>query len=241
MLLKNISRNSVITLTLLFLVFLFGLSGIYHLSTIFFRGDFRSLLGVALVNLLLGLLFLFLKRKKILDIQPALGTKAMGIKNKLSFIYKSPYLIGLLYALFIFVLATISSFFGDKPIEKAAFDPIFFILTVFFIPIVEEFAFRGFLTSLFFKVSNSNWAPYFSVILFSALHTVNSPYDVLTLNVGFAFGPLLLGVFCEMMMAVGLGLSACVAFHIAANATLFIFRFVDPRWLDWLSVFYLGV
>ena len=156
-----------------------------------------------------------------------------------NFFLKYPAMVGVCYFTVILMLAASTWFLTGSRQIAWELDYRAFVLTVILVPIVEELLFRGLVTNLFFKISGSSWAAYFSVLCFTALHGVGSPADVFTLNIALPLGPLLLGAACELLRFFGFSLIAPVALHMAANATIFIFSVLDSRWLDWLSVFYI--
>ena len=135
-------------------------------------------------------------------------------------------------------LCAISSVLGSADSNPNAIS-LYLVISVTIVPLVEEVLFRGVLTPLLYKISSSGWASYFSALVFSALHTIRSPQDILDGNFGIVLGPLLLGLICEALMKLKLGIIAPICFHVAANASILVFSLLDKRWLNWLSVFYI--
>ena len=104
-----------------------------------------------------------------------------------------------------------------------------YLLSVVFVPIAEELVFRVGLWGWLGGVPNGTRI-YLTASSFAILHTASSPWPI---------GPLLLGVINQVILLRGGGVLTAILLHMACNATVVIFLALDPRWLDWLGVFYL--
>lgn len=104
-----------------------------------------------------------------------------------------------------------------------------YLLSVVFVPIAEELVFRVGLWGWLGPVPNGTRI-YLTSASFAILHTASSPWPI---------GPLLLGIINQVILLRGGGLITAILLHMACNATVVIFLALDPRWLDWLRVFYL--
>lgn len=177
---------------------------------------------------------------KMTEQRPEIWRSKEFRSNKFAvFLAKYPYLPAAILLLSVFVLVLSSRVLipGWVP-SQFNFSGLHF-MTIFLVPVVEEFAFRGILTPLFYRVSRSAWSVYFSALVFSLAHTVSSPSDLFLLHVGLALGPFLLAIFCEALLMLKAGLLSCILLHGAANATVVIISWGDARWFEWWSLFYL--
>ena len=104
-----------------------------------------------------------------------------------------------------------------------------YLLSVVLVPIAEEILFRVGLWGWLGPVSNGARI-YLTSVSFAALHSASNSWPI---------GPFLLGVLSQVILLRGGGLLTAILLHMACNATVVIFLALDPRWLDWLSVFYL--
>ncbi|MEI8025252.1 MAG: CPBP family intramembrane glutamic endopeptidase [Pseudomonadota bacterium] len=105
-----------------------------------------------------------------------------------------------------------------------------FILPVMLVPIVEEIIFRMGLWSFFGRIPPGAKL-YLTAASFACLHTNGSQIPL---------GPFLLGLVSQWMLLQGAGLVTVILLHMASNATIVIFLTLDPRWLDWLRIFYIN-
>ncbi len=183
----------------------------------------NSLLTVIL--LMVGLKFI---EKKVFD-----GRQLGSFLQLKSFYYYLPSLLIVSFCLF---AALISTLVGGA--ERQAF-PASLLYTVLWVPIVEEFVFRVGVTWIFKRWGGLFWASYFSVVLFSFSHSFPSLENVLSGNVGLSFPPLLLGIFCQVFYLLSGKISTAIVFHGVCNGSVIIFNWLDQRWLDWLSMFYI--
>jgi membrane protease YdiL (CAAX protease family) len=104
-----------------------------------------------------------------------------------------------------------------------------YILSVVFVPIAEELVFRVGLWGWLGGVPIGTRI-YLTSASFAILHSASSPWPI---------GPLLLGIINQVILLRGGGVLTAILLHMACNATVVIFLALDPRWLDWLGVFYL--
>ncbi len=105
-----------------------------------------------------------------------------------------------------------------------------FILPVVLVPIVEEIIFRVGLWSFLGRIPTGAKL-YLTAASFACLHTNGSQIPL---------GPFLLGLLAQWMLLRGAGLVTVILLHMACNATIVIFLTLDPRWLDWLRIFYIN-
>jgi membrane protease YdiL (CAAX protease family) len=105
-----------------------------------------------------------------------------------------------------------------------------FVLPVLLVPIVEEIVFRMGLWVILGKISDGSKL-YLTAVSFAGLHASSS---------NLPLGPFLLGLISQWMLLRGAGLSTVTLLHMACNATIVIFLTLDPRWLDWLKIFYIN-
>ena len=106
------------------------------------------------------------------------------------------------------------------------------------IPVVEEVVFRGGISPLFRRVTNSLWGVYFSSLVFALAHSAPTLTRMIRFEVGIPLGPFLLGLCCEALLIWTKSLWPAIAFHCACNATVIIFDIFGPGWFDRLSWFY---
>lgn len=113
-----------------------------------------------------------------------------------------------------------------------------FWLAVALIPVVEELLFRGFISRWaqlqFGKIAGIYWAS----LLFAFVHAIPQLTDLNTW--GLPTGPFVLALCVEGLRLWSGRFWPCIIFHMAANATVPLFFWLDPRWLDWLSPLYLN-
>ena len=238
---KSLHPKSLLKLFAASIVSLFIISGFYqYFSKIPLQ--IPSSYFFLFANTALVLIGLSALKKQGLEINSAerggLDIEKLVPSPILAMLRKYPYLPGGLLLAGVIILCAISSVLGNADSNPNAIS-LYLIISVTMVPLVEEVLFRGVLTPLLYKVSSSGWASYFSALVFSALHTIRSPQDILDGNFGIVLGPLLLGLICEALMKLKLGIIAPICFHVAANASILVFSLLDKRWLNWLSVFYI--
>jgi membrane protease YdiL (CAAX protease family) len=110
---------------------------------------------------------------------------------------------------------------------------------ILWVPVVEEIVFRWGAGSLLKKMSNPLWGSYFSVLLFTFLHSNPTLQNLASLQVGFALGPLLLSMCCELILVYFGRISAAILFHMVCNFSVVMFSVLDSRWLKWLDFLYM--
>lgn len=110
---------------------------------------------------------------------------------------------------------------------------------ILWVPLVEELVFRVGFGGFFRRSLGPLFGGYVSAVLFALVHGLPTVSSLFRGNLGLPLGPLLLGL-CNETLYVKTGRIGPIYFlHAACNATAVIFRTFDPRWLDWLSWFYL--
>jgi len=106
------------------------------------------------------------------------------------------------------------------------------------IPIVEELVFRVGISRLFQKYAPHLWASWFAAICFALVHSHPTVANLLAARVGLPLGPFLLGLACEGLIVTTGRLLPAIVLHAACNATVLIFIWLDPRWLEWFGILY---
>lgn len=127
--------------------------------------------------------------------------------------------------------------FSDEPQGKIVFDKQW--AWIFWIPLVEEIVFRGFLGEKFRKKFGLIWGVWFAALLFALVHSNPTLERVMALDIGIPLGPFLLGIVAEILLIKSRSLWPCIAFHAACNATVFVFMYLDERWIKWLELLYI--
>ena len=113
--------------------------------------------------------------------------------------------------------------------------------SILLVPVVEELVFRRGIGTFFRKNFGLFWGSYFSVFVFTFIHSMPTLERLLSGEVGLPLGVILLGIVCEFLyISSGGCILGCILFHMACNATPALFILIDERWLDWLNAIYLG-
>ena len=113
-------------------------------------------------------------------------------------------------------------------------------LFILVVPAVEEWAFRVGAGGYFRRICGPFWGGYMSAMLFSLVHSLPTWSRVMEMKIGLLPGPLLLGLFCEILLIGSGRVLPGIALHMACNATVVIFTVTDERWLRWLDFLYVG-
>jgi membrane protease YdiL (CAAX protease family) len=112
-------------------------------------------------------------------------------------------------------------------------------VSILVIPVIEEIFFRGVLGVALRNQLGNLWGGYYSALLFSWVHSLPTLDRISIGQSGLVFGPLLLGLMCEVLMVRGNGrIIPPTALHMVCNATVPVFALIDSRWLQWLSFLY---
>jgi membrane protease YdiL (CAAX protease family) len=130
--------------------------------------------------------------------------------------------------------------FTSRTISSAVSAPLpaWWALPVLWVPIVEEVVYRGFIGKWFRKYGGNLWGTYLSAALFAFVHMLPDWRENWFQEIGVPLGPFVLGLCCEYIYVKSRNITAAVAFHMAANASVIIFSVTDARWLEWLRIFY---
>lgn len=112
-------------------------------------------------------------------------------------------------------------------------------LMVLWVPLVEELVFRVGLGGFFRRGLGVVLGGYVSALLFALVHGLPGFAELFRGNLGLPLGPLLLGLANEALYVKSGRIAPIFFLHAACNGTAVVFRTFDPRWLDWLSWFYL--
>lgn len=142
--------------------------------------------------------------------------------------------------LFIVILITISSFFGEPQASVPYPHSIFAV--ILWVPLVEEIVFRCGIGRLF-RHAWTGWVGlYISALFFALAHSMPTLERVLSEFPG-AFSipapPFLLGLACEVIYKYSGRLYPAILLHSICNGSGVIFSQVDPRILSWFSWFYI--
>jgi membrane protease YdiL (CAAX protease family) len=106
------------------------------------------------------------------------------------------------------------------------------------IPVIEEIVFRAGVGTIFRKMGGFLWGSYFSVILFSLVHSGPTLERVAAFKFGIILGPLILGFFCEILFVMYGRLGPVIALHMVCNGSVIMYSLTDARWLQWLKLVY---
>lgn len=182
-------------------------------------------LGAATVNSVFAAIVLFIHRKEIFHSSRELS------KKYVIFDY-APLALGLLCG----SLALFSYALGHS--QQLAIDWQDW-LWVLWIPIVEELTFRVGFGEYFRRKLGRWWGSYFSVLLFCLAHTMGAYfYEPMKWFTAIPLGVLLLGISCEFLYVTRRKVATIILLHMTANFSVILFKWVDSRWLNWLSFFY---
>lgn len=112
------------------------------------------------------------------------------------------------------------------------------LITVIFVPIVEEICYRLGLSRLFQSIGGRFWGGYFSVLVFTTMHGLPSIDRILNNQVGFFFGPFLLGIACELLFVWSKQLIPSILLHVACNSSAVVFSLAGGYWLTFFRFLY---
>jgi membrane protease YdiL (CAAX protease family) len=205
-----------------FLIVGYGLGIFYNsLSTI----DPRPLLTITLLHLSLGLVALSVSHSVRRLVDP----------RKLTLGASLPALI-LTFATL--ALAMSSRLLSGKALPFPSFGWEDYLI-VLAIPVGEEILYRGLLQDFIKRwCPHLGWTLYGSALIFALAHT-HPTWDPLVIPAP-PVGVFLLGGLCAYLRHRTGALWAPIALHISANLTVYLFQWLDPRWLDWLGMLYLS-
>lgn len=119
---------------------------------------------------------------------------------------------------------------GDLRTELIKPDLFHWSLIFIWIPVVEELVFRLGLSSIIGKFLNPVWGSYFSVLIFSWLHSNPSIDHIFSGESGLIAGPLLLGACCEGLKYSSGSILPAISLHIACNTSAILFIYGDGGW-----------
>ncbi|WP_159455453.1 CPBP family intramembrane glutamic endopeptidase [Pseudobacteriovorax antillogorgiicola] len=146
------------------------------------------------------------------------------------------WLLALSPALLAAIVAGLSGLNYNKSIAPSLHQ---LLISVFWVPLVEELMFRLGLTDLLKAKSPVLFAGYGSGIIFALMHTGFSWRHLVNLEFGLPLGPLLLAWASSWLLWKTNRICFCVIFHASCNGTVAIFQYLDPRWLSWLNMLYI--
>lgn len=148
-----------------------------------------------------------------------------------------PYLFGPILCCLALTAACLSSLISEGETMRVNWSHMAMLVCV--VPVIEEIIFRFGVSKIFVRISGEALGRYFSIVLFTAAHSLPF-YNVDELwSLSLPVGPLFLAIICEYLMWRYNHLALPIVFHSCANLTPFIFSSLDARWLNWLSMFYL--
>lgn len=113
-------------------------------------------------------------------------------------------------------------------------------LIVIWVPVVEEMVFRGLIGRLLAWQAPGLPGTYLSALFFSWIHCQPTLAKLFEGQWSLAVGPFLLGLITHHLYMARQSLFPAILLHMVANATVFIFGALDPRWLSWLNILYLS-
>ena len=150
-------------------------------------------------------------------------------------------LIGFFPLLCSISISTISllSTYKTKPslnFKEYAFN---YLLTILWIPFVEEVTYRIGVSRKLQQDSNPIVGAYLSSLVFSLMHTGFTWRSIGELSLSVPLGAFLLAICAEYIFARTERILYCTLFHASCNATGLVFSSLDPRWLQWLDILYL--
>src|SRR5690606_2634558 len=93
-------------------------------------------------------------------------------------------------------LTIISGFWGEP--RRVSSHPEAFIFIVI-VPLLEEIVFRLGFGEFFRRKAGDLWGAYFSALLFALVHTLPTPANLFSLQIGLPLGPFLLGIINERL------------------------------------------
>ena len=124
--------------------------------------------------------------------------------------------------------------FQGKPSSSVMAPLSTWLVMVFWVPVVEELLFRGYLTSWLYGISGHHFRVICgSAVVFALLHG-SSPWAP------FPLGPLVLALFCELLRSGALPWWAPIGVHAVANGSVYIWSYFAPELLQQLSLWYLS-
>ncbi len=152
-----------------------------------------------------------------------------------NFIKQWPWFLPGLGVLFTsWLLSYITSGYLLPSLEQLSIDDLWFVTLI---PIVEEVLFRGHVSRLLRSRHGVYLGCYLSGIFFALLH---NPFSFLELSWGIPLGPLLLAWLCDFLYLKSKHICFSIFFHASCNASAMIFQSMDPKWLEYLHLLYLG-
>lgn len=147
------------------------------------------------------------------------------------------YFLGPLLCTAALLAALLSASFGSAEVKELDGRYIFFACLL--VPFSEEIFFRYGISGMLIKLTGSGLGRYFSIVFFTAAHSLPFQSTEEFLSLGLPLGPLLLAMICEFLMWRFKALIIPILFHASANFTVVIFMLIDHRWLNWLSMLYI--
>jgi membrane protease YdiL (CAAX protease family) len=150
------------------------------------------------------------------------------------------------YPAFFVVVATfvlVTATFLLEPAELQSQSPqmgdqAFLLASITVIPVVEEILFRGFLLKFVSQKFTEWMSIYIVAVVFGFMHSLPTLQRVMSFEIGVPLGAFLLGLITGYMVRKGKNLWPAIAFHCACNATVLLFGYFAPVWMQRLSLLY---
>jgi membrane protease YdiL (CAAX protease family) len=215
----QISPRQILSLFAVALFFTLSLGTIYNFHS---ASSLESWQFIAVVNTVLGLVFLVARQRWQLDVPSR-------VRPWLWF------LPSLLFLLIVLLAPTISRNFGSPTVQSPA---PYWLAFVLWVPVVEELVFRGLIGRVMRRLGSPLWAGYFSALTFALMHTLPTWESMLAFKMGLPVGPLVLGGICEYLYYKSGKIVVPMLFHAVANFSVVVFSMMDSRWFDWLNFLY---
>lgn len=113
-----------------------------------------------------------------------------------------------------------------------------FMMSVFLIPVVEEICYRVGVGSLLKAQVGRFWGGYYSILIFTYMHSLPSIKTIVGGHVHLFLGPLLLGIICELLYGWSKSILPSIFFHAGCNSTVFIFAWSNNNLLKYYNILF---
>ena len=120
--------------------------------------------------------------------------------------------------------------------QRLQFDVFFTV--VFLVPVVEELSYRVGIGSVLKFQLGRVLGGYFSVLVFTYMHSIPSLESLMQGHIHFFLGPFLLGIFCDLLYGWSKSIMPSIFFHSACNASAFLFQLVESKIIEFFNVLY---
>lgn len=127
------------------------------------------------------------------------------------------------------LLAILWTVFFPRELEpQVQYNPRY-ILWITWIPVVEELFFRMGVTPFIYRyiLKHRFWSAYFSVVLFSWIHSLPNWERLSAGSGGLVLGPFILGIFCELIYDSSGKILPAIFLHSSCNFAVLILQWSD--------------